>query len=257
MREEKERWKTINGFKNVVDDKYCISDHGNVKCKYSDELPNTKVANKKHHPYRAVYLLKTTGKSEWVLVHQLVATFFVEMPKELIGHPDLVPDHLDNNGLNNHYTNLEWKTRGQNVSDAFKMGYIKRSGEDNHGSLITNDTAHDICRCLSYGMNYDEIIKFLEFPDTKQYRQLLVRIKNRLAWKDISSQYDFNSSQCQYTAAQRDTIKRIPLIRQLAAEGKTTVQIFNIVYSDCPLSQRPTKLSIIRNVRDNKIFQDI
>lgn len=102
------KWKTIKNFKNVVDDMYRASYEGEVRYKKSKDLIHKKIANKKHHPYYAVNLLKTNGKKEWVLVHQLVATFFVKVSKKYIGtEKELVPDHLDNNGLNNLYTNLE------------------------------------------------------------------------------------------------------------------------------------------------------
>ena len=252
-----EKWIVIKGFKRVKDDEYLISNHGRVRRISDGSYPTTKVANKSRHPYRAVYLLQNTGKSKWVLVHQLVATFFVKVPDELIGHLDLVPDHLDNNGLNNYYKNLEWKTRGQNVSDAFKMGFINNSGENHRDTFITEEQAMAICRCLCDNMTYDEIIAFMEFPDTDKYRKLIVRIKNGLAWKEVASRYDFDRKVIQYTPAQRDTIKRIPMIQELLSQGKSTREICNIVYSDCPKDKQYLKMSIIRSIKKKEIFKEL
>lgn len=145
---EQEKWKIINGFKNVIDDTYEVSNFGNVRYKDSTFILHKKIANKKYHPYYAVSLLRARGNAEWVLVHQLVATYFVDIPEELLNENDIVPDHLDNNGLNNYYLNLEWKTRGMNVSDAFKMGYIDNSGEKHRDVFISEKEANLICKYL-------------------------------------------------------------------------------------------------------------
>lgn len=109
------------------------------------------------------------GKQEWILVHQLVATYFVKIPKKYRNcNFDLVPDHLDNDGLNNHYTNLEWKTRGENTKSAHENGFINNSCENSPHSLITNKEAIEICVCLENNMCYDEIIRHMNFPNTKK-----------------------------------------------------------------------------------------
>lgn len=176
------KWRTIKNFKNVVDDMYQVSYEGEVRYKKSKDLIHKKIANKKHHPYYAVNLLKTNGKKEWVLVHQLVATFFVKVSKKYIGtEKGLVPDHLDNNGLNNLYTNLEWKTRGETVKSAHLNGWINNSGSNNKNSTLSELEVRTICVLLEEGKQYDYIIDIMCLPKTKQMRQTLIRIKNRLA----------------------------------------------------------------------------
>lgn len=248
------RWKPVTNFKKVMNNLYEVSDSGDVRFILTKEPLHQKIANKKHHPYRAVYLKHTTGKSEWILVHQLVATFFVKIPDELLDVPDLVPDHLDNDGLNNHYSNLEWKTRGKNVSDAFKFGYCDNSGERNKGTFITEDQAHQICNYIYRGYSYDVILDNMNFPHTKKYRQLLIRIKNGLAWKKVSSQYDINQSMVRYTEAQRKTIKNIPKIIRLLSQGKNTVEVAKEVYGD---EFTKSKISTVRLIRDKKLFTEL
>jgi hypothetical protein len=74
----KNYWKVINGFKNVADMTYCVNCYGDVKLLYGDKLIHQKIANKKDHPYKAVNLYMKDGSKEWVLMHQLVATYFVK-----------------------------------------------------------------------------------------------------------------------------------------------------------------------------------
>ena len=100
-----EEWKTINNFKNIQNNLYEVSNFGYIRNKKDKTYLKMKIANKKHHPYYAVYLMHNDGKKRWVLMHQLVAFCFVKIPKKYDGETDLVPDHLDNDGLNNNYKN--------------------------------------------------------------------------------------------------------------------------------------------------------
>lgn len=253
----KQRWKYLINFKNIKEC-YKVSDYGDVKDMRTGKKLHKKIANKKHHPYYAVYLENKDGKKGWILVHQLVAFCFVTIPekyKDLI--VELVPDHLDNNGLNNFYKNLEWKTRGENVSDAFKRGEINNSGENHKDALITNIEAETICKLLEKGCSYNEILAKMGYPNDKSYRTLLVRIKNRITWKDISSKYKFDSSNLQYTEAQLDNIRRLPKICKMIKEGYTNMEIVKEVWGDLPKNRRQTKSQTITLIRKGKIYKNI
>lgn len=178
---------------------------------------------------------------------------FCKKPDELIGHRDLVPDHLDNNGLNNIYTNLEWKTRGQNVSDAFKMGYINNSGPNHKGVFIKASEAHIICTLLEDDKSYDYIIAFMGYPNTKKYRRLLIRIKNGLAWKEISSSYNINKIEYKYSDAQIKNMKLIPRILSLHESGKSNSEIIGIMFPN--EQNREKRLRLIRDVCNHRIFK--
>lgn len=255
----KKKWKVINNFKDIVNDTYEISYEGEVRKYSSKEILHKKIANRKNHPYYAVSLKNCYGKTEWVLVHQLVAYFFIKVPKKYKDcDVELVPDHLDNNGLNNHYTNLEWKTRGENVSSAHKHGFINNKGDSNKNAIITDEQAREICEYLCEGIGYSEILDKMNFPDNKSYRSLLVRIKNRNAWRSVSDDYTFDSKKVKYTSSQRDTIEKLPLIRLLIGEGKSNYEIIRIVWGDnCSESMKKSKNETIKNIRNNKIFKDI
>lgn len=250
----KEEWKVVDGFKDVIDNKYLVSNLGKVST-VDGKILHQKIANKKKHPYYAVSL-KTINGLKWILVHQLVATFFVPIDEKYKGlEVELVPDHLDNNGLNNVFTNLEWKTRGENVSDAFKMGYINKSGECNWGSLISNREAVEICEMFLKGVPYSQILSEMDFPDNKKYRTLLVRIKNRIAWTDISYSYVFDDTPYKYTESQQDVISKLKDIRRMISEGYSNGEIVNAMWKEC--KSRKSKLETVRLIRANKIYQNI
>lgn len=49
-------------FKNIKDCIYKVSDHGDVKDMRTGKKLHKKIANKKHHPYYAVYLEDNNDK---------------------------------------------------------------------------------------------------------------------------------------------------------------------------------------------------
>lgn len=250
---KKEKWSTLKGFKNVVDNKYQVSNHGNVRKRKSKEVLHLKIACKKKHPYHAVYLKHNSGKKEWVLVHQLVAHLYIKIPEKYIGEDvELVPDHLDNNGLNNYYENLEWKTRGENVADAFKKGYCNNSGENSKHAIITDKEAHKICECFCDDLSNDEILDLMEYPKNNKYRTLLVRIKNGLAWKHISVNYVFYKHSG-LTNKHRAIIEVLPRIKELISNGSSNAEIYEILWKGD--GKRDNKMELLRKIRNKSVYK--
>ena len=257
---KKKRWKTIKNFKDVVDGIYQVSYDGAVRYKSSKEYIHQKIANKKYHPYYAVYLKKKNETSEWVLVHQLVATFFVKIPKKYKdgNEYDLVPDHLDNNGLNNHYENLEWKTRGENTRSAHEHKYINNACDNHSGALITIEQAHEICRLLEMNKSYDDILEIMNLPNTKQYRTLLVRIKNKNAWTAVSDLYNIDEKSIKYTKAQLETVERLDAIKEMIAQGYGNYEIVRALWgNDISKRKLATRSQTITKIRNNEIFKEL
>lgn len=240
-----EEWKILKGFKRVIDNIYEVSNYGDVREISTGYILHKKIANKKYHPYHAVYISTNTVK-EWVLVHQLVAHCFLEIPEKYIGKDvELVPDHLDNNGLNNYYKNLELKTRGENTSDAWKNGCMEnRYGENNPQAIITNDEAHRICQLISENKSYQEILELMRFPDTHKYRTQLVRIKNKIAWTHISDQYEFPIS---WKDKQKEFLNKVPLILKMFSDGYSNAEICDNIWPD--IENRQARLLRIGRLR--------
>lgn len=63
--------------------------------------------------------LNKDSKRQYKAVHRLVAKLFVDNPKD---KPEV--NHIDGDKSNNHYTNLEWVTRGENMKHGYEMGLI-------------------------------------------------------------------------------------------------------------------------------------
>ena len=99
-----EIWKDIIDYEGL----YQVSNLGRVKSLHHNKekiLKNRLGAN----GYYSVALNKN-GKIKYLGVHRLVAIAFVDGYKE-----ELVVNHIDENPLNNIYTNLEWTSHKENV----------------------------------------------------------------------------------------------------------------------------------------------
>lgn len=75
----------------------------------------------KHKRYEYIFLSKNNCQYEFS-IHYLVAKYFLPKPNQ----DNLVIDHLDANGLNNYYKNLEWVTQEENIHRSYKTSGINQ-----------------------------------------------------------------------------------------------------------------------------------
>ena len=80
------------------------------------------------------------------LVHRLIAEAFILNPNRL---PEV--NHIDGNKQNNSVDNLEWCTRSQNTSHAFKTGLRNYNGCKNPHSKLTQSDVETIRRIYVRG----------------------------------------------------------------------------------------------------------
>ncbi len=69
------------------------------------------------HGYMRLDLSKGKNGQKQVFLHRIIAETLIPNPQDL----ECV-DHIDGNKLNNHLSNLQWITRGNNVRKAQDMG---------------------------------------------------------------------------------------------------------------------------------------
>ena len=110
---EKEIWKWIPGYENL----YEVSNYGNVRSYFNNKWGTTNEAKIKtltinNRGYYYVNLSKN-GKYKPFTVHKLVAMTFINHKKD--SAMGIVINHIDNNKLNNHVSNLEWVTQRYNT----------------------------------------------------------------------------------------------------------------------------------------------
>ena len=165
MRQQQEEFRSIPGYEGY----YEISNLGNVKSLEREFLINGKypgtVKEKILKPdftdkgYQRVDLYKD-GKSRHIKNHVLVAMAFLGHKPD--GTHKIVVDHIDNNPLNNHVSNLQLISQRENSSKDKKNGssqytgvirnknankwqsYIKINGKQKHlGLFVSEEEAHE------------------------------------------------------------------------------------------------------------------
>lgn len=117
-----EIWKNVIGFEGL----YSISNFGNIKSlsrKSNISNGNFRIIKEKimkpqvtFNGYHAV-VLNNGNRHKMVKIHTLVALHFIDNKfnlKEI--------NHIDGNKLNNHFSNIEWCSRSQNVKHSYDKG---------------------------------------------------------------------------------------------------------------------------------------
>lgn len=104
-----EEWKKLEENPN-----YEISNFGNFRSN-QERLLKLNV-NARGYYYCNI---STNCKVSKVKIHRLVAKYFVNNPLS----KDTV-NHIDGNKLNNHFSNLEWLTRKENIQHGYKNGLM-------------------------------------------------------------------------------------------------------------------------------------
>lgn len=111
-----ELWRNITNY-----EKYAISNLGNVKSKIDGKLLKPQLVGE---DYFRVNLRGNNNEQKSFAIHILVATHFIFNKNPLI---NIVVDHIDENKLNNNYSNLRWVSRSQNTKYYYDNNKYKRA----------------------------------------------------------------------------------------------------------------------------------
>ncbi len=135
MENQEEVWKDIEELNKL----YQISNFGRIKRKQrktTASFVNERFSNPQDNGKGYLQLYVQINRIRTMLyVHRLVGIYFIPNPLSL---PTI--NHKDGNKKNNHFTNLEWLSLGDNVRHAFSLGLVpsqkgKRSGKENYASI--------------------------------------------------------------------------------------------------------------------------
>lgn len=145
-----EEWRPVKGWETIYHvsnlgrvkrlahvDKYVRSDTGKTVDRYVADLI---MKLQDHDGYDEVGLIYM-NKTEYIMVHRLVAQAFVPNPDNL---PQV--NHIDGNKRNNKLSNLEWCTGQENIDHAVKTGL-------RHNPKGINRSPH-IIKCLETGETF-------------------------------------------------------------------------------------------------------
>lgn len=125
-------------------------------------------------------------------IHRLVAYTYC------IGYNNnLVVNHIDGNKLNNHYTNLEWCNVLKNTLHAKRLGLLNNSGINSYNRKYPVSIIHNICKLFVDGKSNKEVYEILtgniDYKSNMGLYSLINKLHNKMIFKDICSQYDYES----------------------------------------------------------------
>lgn len=216
---------------------YEVSEYGNVRSiKSGREIAFTL----NHAGYKVVTITDDLGYRAPRKVHQLVYTAFVG-PLEL----GKVVDHIDDDKLNNHYSNLQLLTPSENSMKSFI------SGANKSNVCWRREEVEKMCALMSEGKTNLEIIRLLGIDPSKKdkcihFLNSLIRGETH---RDIASRYEFKK---RLSAMNKKDVKLDPSsvenIYMQLLEG-SAVRPLSRLYG--------VSDSTIRKIRDKKTWVDI
>lgn len=113
--------------------------------------------------------------------HRLLAECFLPKLDDIRNEVN----HKDGDKENNALDNLEWCTRSENLTHAYKNRLRDFRGENNPRCLTTKETVIEICKLLESGHSPSKI------RDLGYSYSLVRKIKARANWKEVSKDFNF------------------------------------------------------------------
>lgn len=184
--------------------------------------------------YYMVRLSFTKYNRSEVLIHRLIATYFIPNPE----HKNHV-HHIDKNKLNNEINNLIWVTEEEHRKlHENDVNHPFANCENHSRSILSNDQVHLICNAIENNLyTQTELAKMFGVSF-----QVIAEIKRGLNWLPISSLYDFsNYNKLDWKSTDEETIRSICQdivanklkTREIATKYGVNVDVVQRIFRKC------------------------
>lgn len=186
---EKVDYKIVT-YPGIKPNSYIVSSDGSIYSLLRNRFNSLRLDKDGYYQVKVVSD-RSDGKRLQIGVHRLVAWEFCEGYNESTGK--IIVNHIDSNRINNDYKNLEWVTVKENCEHS--VAYGLRGISSNR--KLTDKQVHDICELLENGKSIIYIFKHMTGlqlkKDNPNFYSLIVGIKSKGFYKNISSLYNINN----------------------------------------------------------------
>ena len=178
-----EKWVTLTGHKTAYGERYAISNHGRL-VKYKDKIKDGSLLNCSRQEGYPIWRTKKNGKYFHVLIHRLVAKYFLPKPQR----NEKIVIHSNYKKTDNHYYNLQWLTQAEAITHQQGSPAVKRArkkarenpGQGNNTKL-TVEQVREIKHLLNQNKTLKKIAAKYKVSDMQVHR-----IKIGENWKNVT-----------------------------------------------------------------------
>lgn len=192
-----EYWIDINSRINVIKPYYKISSYGRIYNMEKNIYMRMRIIG---HGYLEITLQTINGPKDY-LVHRLVKFCFNPIENSQLYQIN----HIDGNKFNNNICNLEWCTmeynlwHQNNIIDSNNSispfpNLISNISDRQSYHIYDHELVRKICECLTTTMSYREICDKNNIEYNDKTLSLIIAIKNRVRFKEISKDYVFEKN---------------------------------------------------------------
>lgn len=202
-----EVWRDVIGYEGLDQ----VSNFGNVKSLGNEFSRKERILKPlvQSKGYINIVLQKD-GKRKMVLMHRLVAEYFISNPDN-----KLQINHINGIKIDNRVENLEWVSHRENLDHAIENNLVLK-GELNPTSKLKTADVLEIHKLLSFGITVDALSK-----KYKVSKETISGIKSRRYWKHL----DLPKIEGR---ASKTTLSDILKIEELLKEERTINNIHEI-----------------------------
>lgn len=198
--EYEEKFKVIT-YPGVKQNKYFISNHGRVLVIKTKKIMKTYFDDDYHEKITLVtdikHPTKKGNKSKHYFIHRLMAWEFLgPAPDDLHN----VVNHKNGIPCCNFIDNLEWSSVLDNTNHAKKNKLLDNAGINSYSNKYDERFIRKICEMLEKGMKNKEVLEYIIGVDkslqeqSSSIYQLISKLKKKVCYHDIVSEYNFKSS---------------------------------------------------------------